>query len=264
MKKKLTFKKELLRRMYLDEQLSLGQIAKKFRISRWKVRNLSSKFNIPIRKKSEGFSLRTAKRFKHPLSSFLKEIIFGGLLGDFHLSKPGENAKSSRITFECKHRIFVKFLKGLFEKDGIRTTKIYENKRFTQRKYLSYTIATHRYLEFFSLRKIFYPKNKKIVPLDIKLTSRVCKFWYLGDGTLIFDKRCKNSKGRITLSTHGFPRKSVRLLRDKLKFLDIEARHSKENALCLNVDATVKFLNHIGPYPSTIKNVYGYKFQKNS
>lgn len=144
------------------------------------------------------------------LNSRQKAIIVGTLLGDGNLTKHGKHfrlfvkhaARQSKLA-EWKRSEFQEItrMKINFFKQRVKD-KIYE--------FCQFVTLTHS--EFDNYRKIFYRKNKKIVPVKIDkilIHSLSLAVWIMDDGA-------KDNAG-MTIQTHSFSSADVRRIQKCLK-----------------------------------------------
>lgn len=112
-----------------------------------------------------------------------KDILVGGLLGDFSLRKIG---KFSRLVFEQKNKDYLFHLYDIF-KDFVRTPP---KERFQKRLESSeikstwyFSTISHPELQVYY--EMFYPNGKKIIPKDLEnyLSDRGLAYWYMDDGS---------------------------------------------------------------------------------
>jgi len=95
--------------------------------------------------------------------------------------------------------------------------------------------------------KQWYPNGKKIVPKNIELTPLTCRQWYIGDGSLGYEK---NGKAHITLYTIGFIVSDVEWLKKQLIKLGFKAtRQPSNNSIGISVSSVKDFLEYIGDCP---------------
>jgi len=74
-------------------------------------------------------------------------------------------------------------------------------------------------------RDVWYPNDKKVVPIDISLTSLVCKYWFYSDGyTSYLNENCVI----LGLCTNSFTKKECLWLRRKLESLGFEFNIAKK------------------------------------
>lgn len=139
------------------------------------------------------------------LSSELREIIVGKLLGDGHLETQN-NGKTWRLKIEhsIKQKEYVIHQYRLFSEWVKSPPKII--KKANSSNFGFQTISTGK-LRFYGQQ--FYKNGKKVVPKLIKkfITSRVLAYWYSDDGSI----KSQQSKG-IIFNTQGFSLLEVRIL----------------------------------------------------
>ena len=115
-------------------------------------------------------------------------------------------------------------------------------KRFDKRYKQEYVGARFWLRQYFRpLRRMFYPKGKKVVPLEIAgyITKLSLAIWYMDDGNLY--------KGRnVKIATDGFDCKSRRIVKEILfsKF-GIESTIHKNGKLRISSSSLERFFNLI-------------------
>lgn len=126
------------------------------------------------------------------LSSNILQLITGHILGDGHLYyiKPPALNSGFTITQERKHADVIEWTRQLFTSHGL-PCKVYIRKDDAS------VLYTPRAPVFTWLRRLWYPRGKKIVPDNLALSPIALLAWYLGDGTL-----CK--RAGVVLHTEGF------------------------------------------------------------
>jgi LAGLIDADG DNA endonuclease family len=147
------------------------------------------------------------KQFSLPKE--LQEMLIGLLLGDVYAQKRGVN---TNLFFEqgIKNKNYLFHLFDLFKNYCRSEPKISErlpDKR-TGKVYTRVLFTTYSLPCFNELQSMFYPKGKKIVPLNIEelLTPLGLAYWICDDGTY-----CKKHK-YIRLATNSFTLQEVELL----------------------------------------------------
>lgn len=243
--------KEWLYKKYWKEELSTSQIADICKISNEGLRKWMIKFKISRRNHSEANHLRRGNNCE--LSQGAIEWINGELLGDGSLVSQYEN--SARFVYGSKYMEYCQYVKDTLESFNINITgKIYK-KRDKKRGNISYAYTSRAYTELAFIHKKWYPKGKKIVPKDIKLTPITLRQHYIGDGSL---NNKKHNRPYITLSTNGFMISDVRRLVEYLIELGFKAlRRPARNDISISVYSTKDFLNYIGNCPV---RCYQYKW----
>ncbi len=199
------------------------------------------------------------------LSSTALQFLTGELLGDGCLHRPSR--LSARYVHGSKHKAYLQWLSTSLSSFGIRQIgKIQQivGSNHVVKAYTSYLYTSAHYVELLPLWRKWYRRateeekgrrSIKIVPKDLKLTSLTCRQWYLGDGCLV-----KDSSDYIKMATCGFTDPEVSFLIEKLKELDLRVTRYKSKDLSILTRSTKAFLDYIGPCPTQIEGVYGYKW----
>lgn len=251
---KLYQNKEWLNNKYWNEELSVNQIANICKISNEGLRKWMIRFDISRRCRSEATYLRSKNHCN--LSQEAIEWINGELLGDGSLVS--QSQYSARFVYGSKYLEYIKYIKDTLKSFGINITgKIYK-KQDKKRGNISYSYTSRAYPELLYIHKKWYPKGKKIVPKDIKLTPITLKQHYIGDGSLNKRKDKKHWKPYIVLSTNNFTILDVEWLVKYLIRLGFKTlRRPARNDISVSVHSTKDFLNYIGKCPV---ECYQYKW----
>lgn len=192
------------------------------------------------------------KRNHCNLSSKATEWLNGELLGDGHLES--RNSYSTRFMHGSKYLEYTQYMKRILESFGIKGGDI--RKRYYEKlNCYSYHYRSLRYVELLSLRKQWYPKGKKIVPRNIKLTPLICRQWYIGDGSLSIIN--VHHRSRIKLHTNGFTVVDVEWLIKQLTNLEFKITRTTKNIISISTYSTKEFLDYIGLCPV---ECYQYKW----
>jgi len=243
--------KEWLEKKYLKEKLSATQISKLCRVSHATIQNWLHKLNIPARSCGEAIHLVLGNHCD--LSHEAIEWINGELLGDGCLTLPSNY--SSYFSYGSKHLEYAQYVSDTLKSFGIKQVGRIIKKQDKYKNY-AYFYVSHSYEELLSIRKQWYPNNKKIVPKDIELTPLTCRQWYIGDGCLIHKK---NRNLNIVLATNGFPSEDVEWLVDQLNKIGFKAtRQPSQNVINISTISVKQFLNYIGECPV---KCYQYKWR---
>jgi hypothetical protein len=244
--------KEWLEKKYLKEKLSTGQIGELYKVSDTAIWHWLKKYDIPIR--SRGESIHLIKANYCNLSQEAIEWINGELLGDGCLSS--RNFYTARFQYTSKYSEYIQYISNILKSFGIE--KVGEiRKRYDQKtNSYGYVYVSHTYEELLPIYNRWYPKGKKIIPKDLKLTPLICRQWHIGDGSLIHRKE---GRPYTTLSTCGFTVSDVKFLTRKLINLGFKAtRRYCNNVIYISTHSTKEFINYIGECPV---KCYQYKFQ---
>jgi hypothetical protein len=170
--------------------------------------------------------LSKLERSKITLSSQLKEILIGLLLGDLYAQKEKKGV-NARLCFEqgTVHKDYLLHLYELFKSFCLQDPKIYTrlpDKR-TGKIYSRISFKTCALPCFTDLYNLFYLEGKKIVPMIIAelLTPLSLMYWIADDATF-----CKSTY-RVILCTESFTLAEINLL--------IKTLNDKWNLECYKV-----------------------------
>ena len=235
---------EVLSKLYKTK--STCEIAKEYGSTQRAVSTKLKRAGIKIRSLKESKLLKANRIF---ISEGIKELVEGLLLGDGSINySPSKKSFCYRHT--DKHESYLVFLMKRFNKLNIDCLGIYEDKKGY------YHFSTKYYRDFLFFRKKWYPKNKKIIPLDIKITPTMLKFWYIGDGS--FDK--KSSSFKITIAND---RKNVNrdILIKELKRIGLKISVYSDSFF-IRKESWELFFKYMLSKESEIPPSYEYKFPK--
>lgn len=208
-------------------------------------------------------------------TSIQKQVLTGSLLGDGTLRKPKGGSKS--VGYEVTRKlsdeeyltwnreIFAAFMN--YDTNKYRTMKA---SKLVDTPCEAVYFSTRHDPLFGEERARWYPKNKKRVPKDIKLTPLTVAVWLCDDGCISFDSHEKNSI-QTTFATLGFPKADVvRLvnLLNKLTGAEFRLEHNKPKNgrkggynIVGSVNATKALVKVIGPVmpPGMERKLTAYK-----
>jgi len=196
------------------------------------------------------------------MSEEIKAILIGLVLGDGHLSPLVGKSSRSRLDMkgDNKNLSYLRWLNLKLKPIGVSDLK--PKKNYHQHRF--YTKATE---EVGNLRKIFYPKGKKIVPKDIKnfLNNPLSlAIWYQDDGNL--DCRSKYHYNAM-FATYCFSFNECKLLAKTLrenfnldaKVCRCQMRGKVRWRLYIVSKSMERFINLVKPY---INSCFKYKIRK--
>ena len=251
--------KEWLRKKYWEEELSKSNIGRLCGVDHSTISHYLRKYNISERSLSESVHLARANHCN--LSQETVEWINGELLGDGCLTTTSKenNLPSKNLSvlfrYSSKHKEYINYISDTLKSFGIQQSgEIIKHYNKRQKTYC-YKYNSHSYKELMAIYKRWYPEGKKIIPKDIKLTPITLRQHYIGDGSLIHQK--KNI--RIMLCTCGFSILDVNWFIGKLNNLGFKSmRQPSRNTIHISTYSVKNFLNFIGKCPV---DCYQYKFQ---
>lgn len=214
-----------------EQGLGNRKISKRLNIPRTSLMYLFRKYNL----KNIEYTPKYAN-----LNHFQKSALIGSLLGDSSISKKfilniGHGIKQEEY-YKHKVELFspnVKFFEYKREKIDKRTNNIY-----------SYLQAySNRYEDIVNLRKIFYPKNKKVISEEILKEFNEISLAYL----FMDDGSYHSSGGTIALC--NFSDDDLKLFQFfLLKKWDIEVTIQKNKCTYVKANSRKIFINLIKPY----------------
>lgn len=242
MSKKKDFDKNVVTDLYHVQKKSLDVCSKilnttRITLTKWMLEN--------------EIEIDSDRKFRNPTITFSNneiEILNGCLLGDGHITKPiGKSCQFTYCSSEYEHVYFVySHFKKLMVNECVNGPGKYEyfDKR-TEKKYIRYEIRSQSNVSFYNLRKLWYPNEIKIVPVDIKLTPTTLLYWYIGDGGLVTGKRYQY----IKLSTNAFSDCDLKNLISELESFEPRVYGKSQKVIYLPRHRIKKFLDTIGQCP---------------
>lgn len=243
--------REWLYNQYWNNKLSpikIGRLCGSYMtIRRW-----LKKLDIPRRPCGECQHL--GKTYHCDLFQEAIQWINGELLGDGHLYS--KSVYSAGFSYTSKYLEYAQYVSDTLKLFGIEQIGNI-NKRINKKwNNHSYQYTSHSYPELLFLHRQWYPKGKKVIPKNIRLTPITLRQHHIGDGML---RHQKYGKPHIILSTNGFDIDDVKWLIRKLIKIGFRAtRQIHNNSIYISSYSTKDFLNYIGKCPV---RCYQYKFE---
>lgn len=187
------------------------------------------------------------------------DLLNGHILGDGSLLYPKKNRNPAISSTSCKYQEYLSWLKTklpVYANQPIYRLDSYDNR--TNKIYTRYWMKSKSSLKLSEYREIWYPKGKKRLPPNIKITPEGLLIFYLEDG-------CVHSKYAIYLAVHDFTADEIETLKELIS-LAINAKVT----VCYEYNIPVKlyipsksiynFYSYIGKCPV---KCYEYKWLPN-
>lgn len=155
------------------------------------------------------------------ISSEQQEILEGLMLGDGCIQYSSKESKNPRLGI-IRSILDEDYMLWQYSKlqslcaSGVKRHSYFDER--TNKTYYNIQLQSKSLPKLKAIRDRWYPNNKKIIPLDLKLTPLICLIWFCDDGSIIH----RNKKAtELKLSTHGFSFEEnlflVHLLNEELK-----------------------------------------------
>jgi hypothetical protein len=257
--RELNNKKPEIARMYVEEEMSLRDIADEFDTYPNPIMDRLEEMGIDRRSKSESISM--ANRTEIEITDRQMSIIRGEILGDGYLyqheTKGGNSIKFGLNTTRKEHaEKLVEELPEPLIPDYYPIKK--EPSGYSDSP--TWLLESRVQTRFESVRSRWYQESSnKDVPDSIELDWTMIYHWYIGDGCL--NDRGKNGV-RVIFATDGFSSSGVRTLQQKLSELGFNtytqtSNHVKNGSgeqICLtgsdalNLIGEMKQMNEISQY----------------
>jgi len=252
--------KDWLYQKYVVEKLNQTEIAKLVGVTSSSIRRYLVKYDIPIRSLSETLFLCR----KNPpviISDEMLEFIQGNVLGDggiFSVNDKKNKQRTAAYAHSSKYLDVISYIKDVFEKNNIESMGKINKFVHKKNKAVYYQYWTKHYEELLAIRNYMYRDGRKIIPRDLEFTPTIVLHWYIGDGSL---SECSSNKKYVRICTEGFPVEDVEFAVEKFTRMGLKCtRQPSCNTIRFATAKTGDFLDFIGPCPSEIEHIYGYKF----
>lgn len=195
-----------------------------------------------------------------------REILYGEILGDAHISSNGSlclcSVKASHIKMLKEKLAFLQGRDIKYQESQVFISR--QGKECIRKPQYRITSLVHEYLKF--LRSIWYKDNNKILPKNFDLSPTVIRHWYYGDGHI------SKKDWLIQLSTNALSKEDVELLVEKLRALGLTSTKTSKDKftdssgftkeswsiLISNRSNVIRFLQYI--HPCTVEEM-NYKHQ---
>ena len=242
--------KGMLDWFYMEKQMSLSRIASIYGTSSASIWRQLKKQYIPVR--PSGYAQHLAMRNVVNLSDEALQFLQGELLGDMGMWS--QSAYSVGIVYTSKHEEYVTWLSNQLSNYGIKqkgTIREYK-KAFASGNVASYFLyASRDYKDLRPVYDLFYPRGRKILPREIKITPLTLRQWYIGDGG-------RTGPRAVKISTYSFHEGDVDWARGELRNLGFSVSPpGKYNIIYIRSTSAQDFLDYIGPCPVSC---YEYKW----
>lgn len=255
LKGKLAITREQLIVEYQENHLELVEIAEKYGIPKDYMPMVREHFGI---KRIGAKGLKRARGTK-PLSDRQRQIVYGSLLGDASIDKGG----CLRIKHGGPQSVYTECLAEEFKEHCKDNNPIDYNRYFDERRgrfVESHTLRTQTHRTFKDLRRLFYPKGKKVVTPEIlgSISALGMAVWFMDDGTTLFHF---NNEGdalgaEIRLYTCGFTTEECELIRTWMKekwgsettLRYKKPKESQNPFIAISTTDTFRFLDLIRPH----------------
>lgn len=257
---------QVLRKAYIEDKLSTTKIAALShelfgqKMSPGKIYSLLKKYEIPIRSISQ--SVSRAKSLLDPDQTFMTEEMLewvdGFNLGDGYIGFRKKDYMGARFIMGSTTRAWTSYAMS-----GLQAYRPSEPSQCgepcSKRPNVSWSSATLTHPDIVEQARRWYPKGKKTVPTDVRITPTSLLLWYLGDGSIHED--IKRNIVLLRLATCSFSASGIdKILVPKLKEKGLDcAREKQKNDIRIKSHSISRFFDFIGtesPFQE-----YAYKFK---
>lgn len=242
--------KEYLEEYYIRQLWSMAKVAKYLGCNAGSIKYYLNKYEIPTRNLS----------YSHRINGYEfngdEDVLYGSMLGDGSILRRNKNglASFSKCNIGYDHIVYIgnKILGHNCE------NRIYEYQpKLSKRPAFKFTtLCCDRFLLEYNK---WYPKGKKIVPKDLKLTPGIILHWFMDDGHSSWRNSQKN-RTIIGLSTESFTKHDCEFLSENLYRLGIETRLGKSHGgygfkIFVRSESNRSFFDLIGQCPIEIPSM---------
>jgi len=240
---------------YWIEKLKVINIANKCNVNEKTIRRWLRKLNIPIRYRPEFTHLCRVNHCQ--LIPKAIQWLNGEMLGDGNIQS---NSKySARFQYTSKYWNYINYISQTLNSFGIKQGGKINKTYHKDFDCYTYHYCSLSYEKLLELKEKWYSNGHKIIPKDIKLISVTLRQHYLGDGSLVHQRK-GNGNPYIVLAMYGFSINNINFYINQLNDLGFKATKRKtKNTVAISAYSTKKFLNYIGECPC---EVYNYKWKK--
>ncbi len=150
----------------------------------------------------------------HSLNSVQHQLLIGGLLGDFSLTKDG---KFPRLKVDRQYidKPYIDWQFSILKElcsSGVKEISRFDKRYHKSHNYVSFrTRAVPAFLEYYNK---WYINNVRQVPEDIEFTPLILAVWFADDGCIVNNK---NNNLVLKLSTESFGKTGTEILSSKLE-----------------------------------------------
>lgn len=180
-----------------------------------------------------------------------REIFDGIMISDGSLSN---SRISARITLGFKYKETLERISS--DLGSLRFSNILEYKskphKKTSKSYINYYMKSAYYHDLLEYYHDWYNDNIKRVPINIKITSLMCYWWYICDGFILDDN--------VYLCTDSFDLNDLELLKNKFEEIDFDVSIRKNKRIFFNKKDSLNFLRWISD-DVNIQEEYLYKWK---
>ena len=202
--------KELLYKLYWDEGKSLEQIGREVGITPSGVMKRMNKYGIDRRPNVKHLydDLR-----KIPLTSYQKNVVIGGVLGDSYLECSYKVGVRLRIKHCVKQKPYLLYKKDKLSNIFMSDVASIQQCRFGKNLF-SEEIVSIVHPDLLYIYNIFYPDGKKVTPLDFYkyLNPVVLSIWFMDDGCFCTGKNVVT----LRFSTESFSLEENKILQKSM------------------------------------------------
>lgn len=240
-------KKSWLREKYVDEKLSMRKIGNLCNVDRSTIERYLLDFDIKIR--NQGSPQKHLEMDKE-LCSFLE----GNLLGDGCLvPRKTTSACFSHTDNEIRYLEWVRKTLSDFDVEG----RIEKRKSGWSENNV-YQYRTKNYVEFYDLRKEWYPQGTKKIPNNFDLNPTKLFFWYIGDGGFYsYESKWSSTEKTLVISGKTLEKGMKEIVTPKLRKLGIDCGFNR--GIQIQKNSHSKFFEYVLETPYRPPS-YSYKF----
>src|ERR1700686_547149 len=150
----------------------------------------------------------------HILTDIQHQVLIGGLLGDFGMTKEGKYPRF-KVDRQYLDKDYIEWEYNIFKDfcaSGIKDFERFDKRYNKSHRYLSFrTRAVPAFLNYYN---VWYPDGIRQVPENLELTPLILAVWFADDGCIV-----DSSKNGLTLkiSIESFGNIGAEILSSKLE-----------------------------------------------
>lgn len=243
--------KNLLEKLYVEDDLTAEQVSDKLGASVTTILKYIKKYNIEIKGISH-YKVLPAIKFSRNQWDFFDGLMAGD--GSLVALKTGGYVRNAKISCAFQHKEFADYINKCLGLGSYIHKKVHVSDRYKAGLCVQWGLYSSNNIVFTKERNRWYcgPAKEKIVPSDFRFSSTSMNILYLCDGSLIRNEH-------IVICTDSFQRDNLNnTLILWLKKAGIDCWVTKINRIYIPKKSTKDFLHYIGGCPV---ECYKYKWR---
>lgn len=231
--------------LYINKHMRMIDVAKIYGFKSYTpIKKALVRYNIPIRKRGYGFSVKP--EFIPTLQQY--RFFDGLMLSDGSIARRNDISGkkcggNDFLSCAFKHKEFAQYIKDGLDLQPEVKKKIHTSDRYKSGQCVQYGILSGANIFYTKERDRWYPNGTKIIPRDFHFSPEAMNVAYLGDGFL-------SNNRTIYIATQSFKRQNIEdtLIR-WLQDIGIRCWVTNDNQVCISSGSSEDFLKYIGSCP---------------